>query len=185
MPDPHRLMPLAGLLAAAMLLAGCGEREPSPDSASAAPAAAASLPDDLFLSAAPDAPQPIRALKQSATQGDEVTVRAVVGGSVNPIVEDRALATLVDAGMNNTCVADDDHCRTPWDYCCEPREQLTANMATLQVVDADGRVVEADLSQHIQPLSTVVVRGVVGPRPTAAALTINATGIYVESREQP
>jgi hypothetical protein len=125
--------------------------------------------------------QPIAELKRSANEGDAVTVRAVVGGSKQPIVAGRASATIVDAGLSNTCLVEDEHCPTPWDYCCEPREAVTANLATLRVVDADGRVMPADLSPRVQPLSTVVVRGVVGPRPNAEVLTINATGIHVES----
>jgi len=174
----RRLAPFAVLLTA-VLLGGCDKSQPA-DKPATAP-----LPEELFLGAAPDDPRPIHELKQSTEPGDEVTVRAVIGGRVDPIVRGRASATIVDAEVNNTCLIGDDHCKTPWDYCCEPRERVTANMATLQVVDADGRVVEADLASRLPPLSTVVARGIVGPRPTSEALTINATGVYVETRGRP
>jgi len=163
----------------AVFVAGCGDGEP-PTPTVSADRAAATLSEHLFVTAAPDGAQPINELKQSAEQGDEVVVRAVVGGSVNPIVEGRASTLIVDASVNNTCVIDEDHCKTPWDYCCEPREALTAHLATLQVVDDRGQVVASDLSQRIQPLTTLVVRGVVGPRPDPNVMTINATAIYIE-----
>jgi len=163
----------------AVLVAGCGDGEP-PTPTVAEDHAAPTLPEKLFVTAPPDGAQPINELKQSAEQGDEVVVRAVVGGSVSPIVKGRASTLIVDAGVNNTCIIDEDHCKTPWDYCCEPRETLTTNLATLQVVKDDGQVVAADLPKRIQPLTTLVVRGVVGPRPDPNVLTINATDIYIE-----
>ena len=163
----------------------CGESG-SPDAGADASAESArkSLSAALFLPSAPDDAQPIMSLKQSAEEGDEVVVRVVVGGRSEPIVKGRASAAIVDAGLYNVCLSDDDHCATPWDYCCAAPEELTANLATLQVVDDDGRVLAANLSDHIKPLSTLTVRGVVGPRPDTQVLTINATGIYVEPAAQ-
>ena len=171
-----------------LTLAGCGDASNS-ESMDTSPdlsgnSSGSSLPDALFLAEPPEGAEPITALKESAEQGEEVVVRAVVGGRVDPIVEGRASATIVDASLNNTCVSADDHCPTPWDYCCEPSEQLTANLATLQIVDEDGRIMAADLSDRVEPLATVVVRGKVGPRPNQQVLTINATGIYVEPKVQ-
>jgi len=177
----------AALLALLPLAAGC---DPSSQTTTTGgdtatpPTDAASLPDNLFLTNAPQGVASIANLKQTAQEGDEVVVRAVVGGRIKPIVEGRASAAIVDAGLYNKCTAEDDHCETPWDYCCQPPETVTDQLATLQVVDEDGRIVAADLSPRLQPLSTVVVRGVVGPRPDPQVLTINATGIYLEPTEQ-
>jgi hypothetical protein len=44
--------------------------------------------------------------------------------------------------------------------------------------------VSADLSKHIKPLSTLVVRGTVGPRPDKQVLMVNATGIYIQPTQQ-
>jgi len=187
---PHAI-PSARLIAAALLAllplaAGCDRsgNATQDEDAATTEAAAASLPEGLFLAAAPQGVESIAALKQTAEEGDEVVTRAVVGGRIEPIVEGRASATIVDAGLENTCLVEDDHCPTPWDYCCQPPQTVTGHLATLQVVDADGRILAADLSQRIEPLSTLVVRGVVGPRPDPQVLTINANGIYVEPTEQ-
>lgn len=138
------------------------------------------LPESLFVETAPKGAQTIEELKASSKEGDEVVVEVIVGGSRDPIVAGRASAFIVDAGLYNKCVSEDDHCDEPWDYCCTPREALKNSMANLQVVDADGRVLSADFSEKIKPLSKLLVRGVVGPRPDPQVLTINATAIYIQ-----
>jgi hypothetical protein len=177
----------ATALVSLLTLTGCGgEAETdTPTNGTATGNEPAALSSDLFLATAPEGAQPITELKKTAEEGDEVIVRAVVGGRKDPIVDGRASAAIVDAGLENICIAEDDHCPTPWDYCCAIPEQLQANMANVQIVDDNGRVVAGDLGDHMKPLSTVVVRGVVGPRPAEQMLTINATGIYVEPTDQP
>ena len=92
--------------------------------------------------------------------------------------------TVVEAATPNQCLAPGDGCQTPWDYCCMSPEQLTANLATVQIIDDQGRPLAVDLTSHskIKPLATLVVRGTVGPRPDPAVLVINATGIFVEPK---
>lgn len=182
MQRTHKLTTLTAILILPMLaIFGCGESESDPtQSAQEHGNDQTGLSDELFLSEPPEDVQPIAALKQSANEGDEVTVRVVVGGRVNPIVDGRASTMVVDATQPNMCLSDDDHCHTPWDYCCEPPEELNQNMAAVQVVDEEGRIVAADLSRHFQPLSTLVVSGTVGPRPDPQVLSIHADGIYVE-----
>lgn len=176
-PTPFRL--LTALLAAALLLTltACGEGEEATDQTTGTP-----LPDTVFLSEAPAGVQTIADLKTSAEEGDEVVVRVVVGGTTDPMVSGRASAAIIDAAVENPCLAEDDHCPIPWDYCCTPQENRTANLATLHVTDEAGAVLKADLAPRIEPLATLVVKGVVGPRPDEQVLTINALGIYIESK---
>lgn len=157
-------------------LVGCGESGSTGTSATATP-----LPASLFVDSAPDGAQAISELKTTAKEGDEVVVRVVVGGSANPIVPGRASASIVDAGLYNKCLSEDDHCQVPWDYCCAPPEDLNPSMANLQILGEDGRVLPADLNAQLPPLANLVVRGTVGPRPDEQVLTINATSIYIES----
>ena len=156
-------------------LLGCGEAKEEP-----AASTTTSLPDNLFITTAPEGAVSIKELKASAKEGDEVVVEVIVGGSGDPIVDGRASASIVDASLYNKCLSGDDHCAEPWDYCCAPKEDLKASMANLQVVDADGRALTAQLSDKIKPLSKLMVRGVVGPRLDPQALTINATAIYIQ-----
>jgi hypothetical protein len=139
-----------------------------------------SLPEGLFLAGAPEGAKPITELKQSAEEGDEVVVEVFIGGRPDPIVGGRASASIIDSSVENICLSEADHCPTPWDYCCASPEEVTANLATLQVINEDGRVMPADLSKQMKPLSKLVIRGVAGPRPNDQVLIINATGIFVE-----
>lgn len=174
---------VSALAASTLLLSGCGGGEDAGDATTSenTTASAAQL-DGIILEAAPTGAQSVEALKASAKEGDEVVVRVIVGGRMEPMVEGRASAVAVDAAVGNKCLSEDDHCTTPWDYCCTPEEQINANLATIEVVDADGRVASADFKQYFQPLSTLVVKGVVGPRPDPKVFSISATGIYIEPK---
>ena len=62
---------------------------------------------------------------------------------------------------------------------CEPRASITANSATVQLVDADGNPITADLTAAgFAPLDEVIVVGTVAARPSPEVLTIRATAIH-------
>jgi len=174
-------------IAVLIMLSGC-DRQDAPassgsDASSPAAAETVTLPDELFLETKPDAePTPVTQVKASAKEGDEVVMRVVVGGRVEPFVSKRAIMTVVDAGMKNQCTLPSDPCETPWDYCCEAPSDLKANMATVEVVDGAGMPLKADLGgeTRLEPLSTITVVGKVGPRPDPEALVVTASGIFVE-----
>lgn len=174
-----RRTPALLLTALLLVLTACGGEEATQEVESAS-----QLPEAVFLTQAPEGIQSITALKANAKEGDEVVVRVIVGGSENPIVAGRASASIIDASVENACLGEDDHCPTPWDYCCTPQESLTANLATLRVTDETGKVLKAELAPRIKPLTTLVVKGIVGPRPDEQVLAIDAQGIYIEDEVQ-
>src|SRR5689334_10527410 len=93
---------MLGLAAAAILLAACEAKEAAPPPA--APKAAETLPADLRLAKAPEgAVVGVGALKKTAKEGQEVVLRAVVGGAVSPFVEGRAVMTVADAEAITSC----------------------------------------------------------------------------------
>lgn len=143
-----------------------------------------SLPASLFLAAAPAGITPVADLKANAKEGDNVTIKVVVGGRKTVFVANRAVMTVIDASVENPCTAPGHSCPMPWDYCCTPTDQLMAHMASVQIVDADARPLSLDLSnvEKLKPLSVLVVQGTVGPRPDNTNLVINATGIFVEQQ---
>ncbi len=167
-----RTIVLASITAFALGSAGCEKKTTTTTSGSPTSAAwrLASMPADATG---------VKQAKDTAAEGDTVTVRGIIGGRMDAINKDSAFFVMVDPGVHNECVGDDDHCSTPWDYCCASPEEVKAGSATVQLVDADGNMLEFDLTaQGIKPLDEVIVVGTVAARPTPQVLTIRATGLH-------
>ena len=170
------------LLGAALVLAtGCGKSDDNASSDSGSD----TLPASLMLAEAPTGVQSIADLKASSKEGDTVVIKAVVGGRKNVFVANRAVMTVIDASVTNPCISEDDHCSTPWDYCCTPPNELLPQLATVQILGDDGRPLAVDLSgmDSFKPLNTLVIQGTVGPRDDAAVLVIQASGVYVDAQQ--
>ena len=177
------------VLAAVLTIAACEKEKPAapaPKTTTPAAKGADSKADSpfaptLFLTAAPADAKDVKAAKSGLKAGDKVVLLGRIGGSEEPFVEERAMFTLVDQGLKY-CGQDnkDDHCKTPWDYCCESADDIAANTATVQVVSADGKPLKTGLNgvRGLKPLAMVAVVGTVataeGPN-----LVVNATGIHI------
>ena len=173
------LIAVAVLASAGVLVVGCDDPAPTPSTSSqATPAAAEALPAGLVLTQAPADAQDVLALK-GAKPGDEVVLRGKVGGRVEPFVEGRAVFQVVDASIKSCKDMPDDHCETPWDYCCEP--DVNQKSASVQVVGADGKPLRTGLKGvgGLQPLSEVTIKGTVVQAGEAGPVLVNATGIHV------
>lgn len=136
--------------------------------------------DAIIQSApAPEALSPADA-KQAAKPGEPITVTGRIGGSMSPIMDGRAVFTIVGDALLACSDTPSDTCTTPWDYCCETKADLAKHMATVQIVDEQGSPLRADIAgKHgLKELAQVVVEGTVasadGPN-----LVINATRVYV------
>lgn len=163
----------------AMSLAGCKESAPSASAdAPSAHAHAASDSPAWLLAELPADAQGVAALKTTAKEGDTVVLRGRIGGSRSPMTPGSAVFTVVDPALPSCADNPDDKCRTPWDYCCEPRDVLTANSATVQLVDAEGNPLAVDAGEQLSPLDEVVVIGTVAPRPSDSVLIVVATGVH-------
>jgi hypothetical protein len=169
-------------LAMSMMI-GCDRSDEADTSSNTGGASTASLPAGLFLTAAPGEPVAVRQLKAQAQEGDEVTMRVVVGGEVNVFVPGRAIVKVIDTEMENLCLGQADSCKTPWDYCCETPDDLQRHRATVKVVDAQGKTLRVDLkgAGQIEEMKTLVVKGVVAQGSDTKNLVVNAQGIYVEN----
>jgi hypothetical protein len=75
-----------------------------------------------------------------------------------------------------------DHCKTPWDACCEDQQTIAAAAATVQVVNDKGQPLKVGLNGHkgIAPGKDVTVTGKVRSA-DEKNLVVDATGIYVKS----
>lgn len=139
-----------------------------------------SLPADLFVNKEPDGAKSVEEVRASAKVGDKVVVRGRVGGSASPFVEGRAVFTIVGAGLKACSDKPDDHCKQPWDYCCDPPEVIAKHNATIQVVTAAGRPFKAGLKgqNELKELSEVMVQGTV-KEIKEKLFIVNAKAIYV------
>lgn len=176
-------------LAASLLSTACSEApsKPSPANAQAgasAPAAPTALPAGAVVTAAaasfPEAAA-LADVRASAKVGDRVIFRGVVGGREEPFVKERAIVLVADPRLKACNARGDDHCRTPWDFCCEDPDELRMKTATIQVVDASGRPLRVGLggAPGLSPLAQVVVEGTVAERDDAGTFVVNATRITI------
>ncbi|MGP1272218.1 MAG: hypothetical protein ACTS22_02675 [Phycisphaerales bacterium] len=172
---PRRLLrlSLAGITIASLAV-GCGETG-TDSTRSSGEAASASW----ILTSAPADGLAVSQAKAEAKEGDRVVVRGRIGGRKHPLTDGSPVFTVMDLEIPHCGQIPGDSCGTPWDYCCETPESVTANSATVQIVDAQDQPVSQGASEGgLRPLDEVVVVGTVAPRPNADILTIRATGVY-------
>ncbi len=167
-----RLIPLS--LMTVLMLSGCAKEE-SPSGSSANGASATWL-----LASEPEGALSVSDARATVKEGDTVAVRGRIGGRREVLTPGSAVFTLIDLGLPHCGENPDDACQTPWDYCCEAQETITANAATVQIVDQAGQGVSGDLrTAGLSELDEVIVVGTVGPRPNDSVLTIRATGVFI------
>ncbi|MEM6561058.1 MAG: hypothetical protein AAF656_05635 [Planctomycetota bacterium] len=116
--------------------------------------------------------------RQGVAVGDAVMVRGVIGGRREPMTPDAGLFVIMDLAVRSCADMGEDHCATPWDYCCEPSDEVARNAATVQVRDESGAPVA--LGAALAPLDQVVVIGIAAPGTSADALIIHAWAVVLE-----
>ena len=133
------------------------------------------------LSAAPKGEaKSIHTVKASAKPGDEVTIKGRIMGNASPFVAGRSVFILGDPAIIAACNdKPGDECETPWDSCCNSPEEKKKGTATVQIVNADGRVLKEPLEGvgGLAKLSTVTVSGKIAEGSSADLLIVNATAI--------
>jgi len=170
------------IVLAAIAVGGCSDKPQAGGPKPAVPPAASALPAGLILTEAPKDPQDIVAAKQSAKRGDEIVVRGRIGGRREPFVENRAIFQLVDSSLPTCADNPADSCPTPWDYCCEPKEQVTAKSITVQITGPDGKPLQTDVKGQggLAPMAKIILRGKVEQKADENVMVVRADGIYVE-----
>ncbi|HMN42604.1 MAG TPA: hypothetical protein PKE29_17320 [Phycisphaerales bacterium] len=170
-------------LTSTLLALGC-EQKPAQSTATPTPApakAASAFPDSLFLATAPAEPKSVKDAKAAPKVGEKITLTGRIGGSEDPFIEGRALFTIVDLHVPHCGqMGEKDHCKTPWDYCCEPADELAAHTATIQVTAQDGRPIKSGLSgvHGLKPLAIVTITGTIADA-AEGNLIVRAEGIHV------
>lgn len=164
---------------AILALAACGDT--SPRNATPAAAAPPSLPEGFVTKGAATGTN-VAAARASAQVGQELVIVGRIGGSVDPFVAGRAIFTIVDPALVSCADMDDpDHCKTPWDYCCEDRDAMKRGTATIEITDASGKPLSLSVRglQGLDPLATIAVTGTVTERNDAGLLVVRAKRIEV------
>lgn len=176
------MKPLHIILAASCLLAACKEKESS--SVTTKPAHGPSATLQAVLSTKPRSEaQQIHVARTTAKPGDEITLGGRIFGSEAPFVGGRAVFTLGDATILKACnEMPGDKCETPWDSCCNSKEEKQVALATVQIVGDDGRILKEDVEgvSGLDKLAKVTVTGKVAEGSSADSLIVNATAIHVE-----
>lgn len=172
----------ATIIIAASVLVSCNSRKPTVTMSSATPAPSAEL--SKVLSATPGGePQAIGIIRDKVKPGEEVTLSGRIMGNSKPFVDGRAVFILGDPGILTPCnEIPGDGCETPWDTCCETPEDKKKATASIQIIDAGGRVLKEGIEgvQGIDKLAKVTVTGKVAEGSNADLLIINAAAIRVE-----
>lgn len=162
------------------LLASCKEQS-KPSSANQPAAQSPSAALSAVLAATPGADaKAIATIRSAVKPGDEITVSGRIMGNATPFVAGRAAFILADPAVLQACNENpDDACETPWDTCCETPEDKKRATATIQIVDADGRVLKEPVEGvgGLEKLATVTVSGKVAEGSSADLLIVNASAI--------
>jgi hypothetical protein len=170
------------LIASAVLLVSCGGKSTQSTAEDSVSEPSPALAAVLAASPAGDASS-IAVIRSSAKPGDEITVSGRIMGTMKPFVDGRAAFILGDPDVLTPCneVPGDD-CETPWDACCDSPEDKKRGTATIQIVDADGRVLKESIEGvgGLQNLAKVIVSGKVAEESSADLLIVNASAIGVK-----
>ncbi len=136
-------------LVVSLFAAACGH-------GTAAPAAPASPEaQKLVLGADPGAAEGVvRAKTGGARKG------VVVVGRIADVVRGKVAFTLMDTEVPYCGETDpNDHCKTPWDYCCETKERRAANSLFVEARGADGKPIASPGLPEMRLLDRVAVKG--------------------------
>lgn len=138
------------------------------------------LPAGFLLSSAPESAPDVVDAKTGLKKGDRIVLKGRIGGSKSPFVKERAVFSLIGRGPKACNEIPGDNCPIPWDYCCAPRNEITAHSVTVQVVDAKGMPLRTDIKGRweIKELSELIVVGTVA-EVRGDAMVVNATGVHV------
>jgi hypothetical protein len=170
------------LIASTFLLVSCGKKTTRSTAGASAGEPSPALAAVLAASPTGEAAS-IAAIRSTAKPGDEITISGRIMGTMKPFVDGRAAFILGDPDVLTPCnEVPGDECETPWDACCDSPEDKKRATATIQIVDAGGRVLKEPIEGvgGLKNLSKVTVSGKVAEGSSADLLIVNASAIGVK-----
>lgn len=131
----------------------------------------------LHLAADPGSALAVVDAKQKGAQPE-----VVVTGRVASIVKGQFAFSIMDlsvpyCGETNK----EDHCKTPWDYCCESKERIAANSLFVESRGADGKPIPTPGLPDLLLLDQVKVKGKL-EADAHGNLVLLATGVWRADR---
>ncbi len=138
----------------------------------------ANLIADMILTERPEGAVPLREALEAEKYGREI----IVSGKIGEITPRYAAFRMYDSSLQD-CNREEDPCRTPWDYCCEPLDRIEAGSVFVEFKNQQGKVIKADISnyQDIFHLAKVDVKGELRKDKTGNVM-LSATGIHVTEK---
>ncbi len=165
------------LIASIAFLSSCDKKTAGTSAPPHEPSAALAA----VLGASPTGePQSIATARTTVKPGDEITLSGKIMGTANPFVDGRAVFILGDPNVLTACnETPGDNCETPWDACCDSPEDKKRGIATIQVLDAGGRILKETIegTAGIEKLAAVTVTGKVAEGSSPDLLIVNAEAI--------
>lgn len=168
------------LAASLILLASCSDKATETTGNATVPSAPSTALSAVLDAAPAGEPKAITAARASAKPGDVITISGRIMGSAKPFVDGRAAFILGDPAVLTPCnEVPGDTCETPWDVCCDSPEDKKRATATIQIVDAGGRVLKESVEGvgGLENLATVTVTGKVAEGSSPDLMLVNATAI--------
>jgi hypothetical protein len=165
---------------AALIFAACGEKTAQEPTASQTPQET-SMPESIqLLDTKPEGAIAVKTAREQLKPGDEALVYGQIGGVKNPFFDGYAGFVLTDTDVMFCDEMGDDNCPTPWDACCEDSDKLKQSRASVQFVDAEGKILTHSLGDFagLKGLDQVTVQGKVAPSSTSENLVIEARAIH-------
>jgi hypothetical protein len=174
-------------VAAALLLAACGGKEPGAAGAAAGAGAGGA-------GAAPAPPPAVAALWLPTAPAGAIGVvdakakgpadQVAVTGRVASIVRGYAAMTLMDLSLPYCGeVNKEDKCKTPWDWCCDTAATRTANAMVVEARGPDGRPLATPSLGDLRLLDRVTVTGKL-VKDEHGVFTLLATGWHRDARPE-
>lgn len=167
----------------ALILAALVSCEKHESAAPASPAPDTSALEAFFTEEPIADPQAIHIAHTTAKPGDEIVIKGLIMGREKVFVEGRASFLLGDREKLTPCnEKPDDACPTPWDACCDSPDVKRTAIASIQILDADGRVLAGGLKgvKSLKELSAVTVSGTVDASSSEGNLIVTAKRIHVD-----
>lgn len=165
---------ILALLSAALV--SCSKDTPTTDTEDISPELKA-----VFVSI-PDEATPIHLARTTVQPGDVITLKGQIMGAAEPFVDGRAAFILGDREKLTPCnERPDDGCETPWDTCCNTKEEFRVGTATIQILGPNDRPLKEGLEgvNGLEKLSKILVKGRVAEQSGPSNLVINASAIQI------